>query len=70
MTYPAVDVVVLGIFIEGPRSFPAVDHTAAHGDGVGHDTLKQAMTSTGSQGIDPTLGEGKVDGPCEVQRRC
>lgn len=40
MTYPAVDIVILGFFVEASRSILAVDHTASHGDGVGHDTLK------------------------------
>lgn len=69
-THPAMDIVVLSLFIEGPRSFLAVDHTASHGDGVGHDALKEAVPSTGSQGVNPTLGEGKIDGPCEVQWCC
>lgn len=68
--YPAVDVIVLGIFVELSRSFLAVDHTASHGDGVSHDTLKEAMSSTGSQGVDPTFRESKIDGTCKVQRRC
>lgn len=67
-THAALDVVVLGMLVQGSRGALAVNHAAAHGNRAVHDRLKQGWVAGQPHGVDAALRDGQVYGFCEVER--
>ena len=65
-TYASVNIVSLSLF-EQLSSLFSMDHTAIHGYCLSHDVLDEIVFSGMAHGIDPTLGEGEVDGFGEIE---
>lgn len=70
VSYPAVDVIGLGFFVEVPELTAAVDHAGVHRDGLFEHFVDEAVQSGMAHGVDASFGEGEVDGFGEVQGGC
>jgi hypothetical protein len=65
--YPAMNIIILRLFIEFPRRVLAMNHSSSHGNSFLKNPFQHLKSARLSHSIDATFGESQVDRFCEIQ---